>query len=202
MKQPATKSSRNAYTVLDLTDHRLDVAELSLLERGAYESLRSIYLEQAQPLTADLKTLYRLVVATDKRERQAVVSVLSKRFTLVDGCYRSERCERELARIAQRREAARANGKSGAQARWGTNYGEAMAEPIANRCNEGIKELSNEGNERNTSLGDVKPLPGIAVVDAPAPAKGGGADRFAQPRRSDPRIAVGDAIIEARRRGS
>jgi uncharacterized protein YdaU (DUF1376 family) len=152
---PATKSTRTAYTVVDLTDHRLDLQELSLLERGTYETLRLIYLEQAQPLPADMTTLLRLVGATDRKERQAVASVLAKRFTLVDGCYRNKRCDQELSRIAQKRQAQQMNGKAGAEVRWGSNYGQALAK----NSNEVLRNKDNEGNERNTRVEQSKPLP-------------------------------------------
>ena len=130
------------YVLVNLTEHRLDVADLSATERGIYETLRVVYFERKTALPAVREELYRLAGAYDKRERKAVDTVLAKKFAQgVDGLWHNERCDAELARIEVKIEQTRAAGRASAVARRGNERSTDVQRTLSSKE---VKEVNKE----------------------------------------------------------
>lgn len=108
------------YIELHLGDYAKDTRHLSLLEHGVYMMLLQIYYGDECPIDDAKK--YRLVSARTEEEREAVDTILSEFFTLIDGKWVNARAERELEAYRQRSESARDR----ANKRW---KGNAVAMP-------------------------------------------------------------------------
>lgn len=93
------------YIELHLGDYAKDTRHLSLLEHGVYMMLLQIYYGDECPIDDAKK--YRLVSARTEEEREAVDTILSEFFTLIDGKWVNARAERELEAYRQRSESAR-----------------------------------------------------------------------------------------------
>jgi uncharacterized protein YdaU (DUF1376 family) len=96
-----------------LGDYAKDTGHLSLAEHGSYRLLLDHYYSTENPLPGDLEKLCRICRATTKSERAAVAFVVEHFFTLVEGVYRNERCETEIAKSYAIREKNAKNGLKG-----------------------------------------------------------------------------------------
>lgn len=101
------------YYERHIGDYLKDTSHLSLLEHGVYGRLLDVYYSREGAIPADQAE--RLVGARSKDERAALSVVLDEFFTVVDGAFRHERCERELDRYRDKQRKATAS----ANARWG-----------------------------------------------------------------------------------
>lgn len=77
-------------------------AIMSATERGVYFDLLIRYYSEERPLMQEECT--RIARAYDEHEREAMQYVLKKHFTLEDGVYRHNRCEKEIAEFRVRSE--------------------------------------------------------------------------------------------------
>jgi len=93
-------------------DYLKDTATLSMTEDGAYTLLLDHYYVIEGPLSKDVKSLYRVVRAFERWEREAVDSVLAKFFILTERGYENKRAEEELAKYKKAADKYRANGKT------------------------------------------------------------------------------------------
>ena len=109
-----TKRDCVNYYEHHLGDWAQATAHLSFLEDAAYSRLIRKYYADEKPLPADLQTLFRLVGAREKKEREAVSSVLSEFFVLGADGWHNTRCDRELSRYKSKRIKA----QESANARW------------------------------------------------------------------------------------
>jgi len=113
-------------------DYDRKTAHLSFVQDGAYNRLLDRYYMNGGPLPADINAIYRMVRASERAERDAVVYVLAHFFELRDGCYHQPRADEEIAE-AERIGAAKAKaGQKGAEQRWRNGskpIADAMAEP-------------------------------------------------------------------------
>lgn len=75
---------------------------MSATERGVYFDLLIRYYSEERPLMQEECT--RIARAYDEHEREAMQYVLKKHFTLEDGVYRHNRCEKEIAEFRVRSE--------------------------------------------------------------------------------------------------
>lgn len=89
-----------------LGDFAKSTAHLSWLESAAYRRLLDLYYSRESPLPDDLNMICRLVVATQKAQRQAVEQVLAEFFELCPNGWVNHRVERELIKMREKIEAA------------------------------------------------------------------------------------------------
>lgn len=90
-----------------LGDYDGATAHLTWLEDCAYRRLICLYYRTERPLPADTKQVCRLVRATSKAERAAVLQVLEEFFELQDDGWHHDRCDAEIARFQEKSEKAR-----------------------------------------------------------------------------------------------
>ncbi len=84
------------YFRFHLGDYTQATAHLTWLEDAAYNRLLRVYYANEAPLPADLPTIFRLVQARTKGEKEAVVSVLNEFFFDVNHEYRNKRADAEI----------------------------------------------------------------------------------------------------------
>ena len=91
---------------------------LSLVERAIYRDLLDMYYDTEQPLDAsNLDRLARRVQCSTDEQVKALQYVLDEFFTLNDGLYINNRCEREIAEYHGKRKQASEAGKASAKKR-------------------------------------------------------------------------------------
>jgi uncharacterized protein YdaU (DUF1376 family) len=79
-------------------DYAEATSHLSFVEDAAYSRCIRKYYSTEKPLPADVKTVQRLVGARTKEEREAVETVLSEFFTLLEDGWHNARCDEEIER--------------------------------------------------------------------------------------------------------
>jgi len=84
------------YFRFHLGDYTQATAHLTWLEDAAYNRLLRVYYANEAPLPGDLPTIFRLVQARTKGEKEAVVSVLNEFFFDVNHEYRNKRADAEI----------------------------------------------------------------------------------------------------------
>lgn len=113
------------YYERHLGDYAKDTAHLSMLEHGAYSLLLDRYYATEAGIPSD--QAHRLARARTKEEKQAVDSVLSEFFTLVDGVWINNRASDEITKAQSKIKAAQENGKRGGRPK--TNRTETQDKP-------------------------------------------------------------------------
>ena len=100
------------YYRYHIGDYRRDTGHLTLLEHGIYRQLLDLYYLEEKPLDANA---LRLICARTAEEKESAQNILNEFFDLRDdGKYYHERCEKEMGRIYEKSEKARAS----AELRW------------------------------------------------------------------------------------
>ena len=97
-------------------DYQRDTGHLSLTEHGAYRLMLDIFYATARPLPKDKKTLYRLLRAASRSEREAIDSVteqfwraeedglVNHRATLeIEKAEKQAQTNRQIARVPGRK---------------------------------------------------------------------------------------------------
>lgn len=91
---------------------------LSLVERAIYRDLLDMYYDTEKPIDAsNLERLARRLQCTTEDQTAALKYVLDEFFTLEDGVYINNRCEREIAEYHGKRKQASDAGKASAKKR-------------------------------------------------------------------------------------
>jgi uncharacterized protein YdaU (DUF1376 family) len=103
------------YYERHLGDYAKDTAHLTMIEHGAYGILLDRYYATECGIPAE--QVHRLARARTREEKQAVDSVLSDFFELVDGVWMNHRAEEEIAKAQTKIKAAQENGKRGGRPR-------------------------------------------------------------------------------------
>ena len=85
-------------------DYQRDTGHLSVLEHGAYTLLLDAFYATERPLPENKNTLYRLVRANTKREREAVDFVLSEFWSLEGGKWLNRRALTEIEKASAQAE--------------------------------------------------------------------------------------------------
>jgi uncharacterized protein YdaU (DUF1376 family) len=131
------------YYERHIGDYLKDTAHLSLLEHGVYGRLLDVYYTREGAIPVE--QVERLIGARAKDERAALSAVLDEFFTVADGMLHHSRCDREIARLQDKRRKA----SESANARWGRAAaqveGNANALPDAMRTH---MRTHSEGNAR------------------------------------------------------
>lgn len=99
------------YYEKHLGDYAKDAGHLSMLEHGAYNLLIDRYYASEAGIPAE--AAYDFSRAHSKIERQATDKVLKQFFILVDGVWKKNRIEEEIAKAQRKISAAQINGTKG-----------------------------------------------------------------------------------------
>ena len=99
------------YYERHLGDYAKDTAHLSMMEHGAYNLLLDRYYATEQGIPDS--NVFRIARARTKEEKNAVKTVLSEFFELIEGVWINHRSEEEISKAHIKIDAARINGKKG-----------------------------------------------------------------------------------------
>lgn len=99
------------YYKRHIGDYLKDTSHLNLLEHGVYTRLLDVYYTREGPIPMD--EAQRLIRAHSKEEKASLASVLKEFFSLEDGHYIQDRCNREIEAKEAKAETNRVNGKGG-----------------------------------------------------------------------------------------
>lgn len=103
-----------------MADYLSKTAGLTLVEHGAYTLLLDYLYLSDGTLPGDEEEICRMVRAVKAAERQAVTKVLGKFFVKTSSGYINPRAVEEIELAKPAIEAAKANGRAGAEMRWGS----------------------------------------------------------------------------------
>jgi uncharacterized protein YdaU (DUF1376 family) len=143
------KKSPDIFFRFYWNDYSNNTKHLTMLQHGAYEQLMLAYYSSGKPLPQDHSKLFRMVGAFTQDEQAAVISVLDEFFTKADGMYHSNRCDRELIRIAKARDDSdKANRK-----RW---HGDADGTPVGDADGTPDGSPSSSSSSSSSSKQDQK----------------------------------------------
>lgn len=118
---------------------------LSWDEDMAYRRMLDAYYSREQPLPLDRRQIYRLVSASEKRQRDAVDAVLTEFFSEAPDGWRNTRADEEIGKALVKKEKARQS----AAFRWGGDTKcEGNANAYANASPHAMRTHS-EGNAPN-----------------------------------------------------
>lgn len=101
------------YYKKNIGDYRGATSHLSLLEHGVYGWLLDTYYMDEQPLPLDERQLFRIALARNDEEKQAVRDVLDEFFEKTEKGWMHNRCEMEIKAFHAKAEANRKNGSKG-----------------------------------------------------------------------------------------
>lgn len=141
---------------------------LSLVERAIYRDLLDMYYDTEKPIDAsNLERLARRLQCTTEDQTAALKYVLEEFFTLQDGAYINNRCEREIAEFHGKRKQASEAGKASAKKRaekkrQDPNGGSSNAKQSNGDSSTNVEDQSNENSTTveaalNENLTDEQP---------------------------------------------
>ena len=141
---------------------------LSLVERAIYRDLLDMYYDTEKPIDAsNLERLARRLQCATEDQTAALKYVLEEFFTLQDGAYINNRCEREIAEFHGKRKQASEAGKASAKKRaekkqQGPNGGSSNAKQSNGDSSTDVEDQSNENSTTveaalNENLTDEQP---------------------------------------------
>lgn len=141
---------------------------LSLVERAIYRDLLDMYYDTEKPIDAsNLERLARRLQCATEDQTAALKYVLEEFFTLQDGAYINNRCEREIAEFHGKRKQASEAGKASAKKRaekkqQDPNGGSSNAKQSNGDSSTDVEDQSNENSTTveaalNENLTDEQP---------------------------------------------
>ena len=146
-------------------DYAKDTAHLSLAEHGAYTLLLDHYYATEQPLPEDYQALYRICRAFDKKEQEAVRSIVDAYFPISDeGGRINPRALNQLSDDSNRIESARVNGKKGGRPKKKTQQ-EPNTEPENNPVGFDSETQQEPNTKAHHSQSQIKEKPSSARAD-------------------------------------
>ena len=92
------------YFPFHIGDNASATRHLSWDEDMAYRRLLDIYYTTEKPLPAEMRSVFRLVVASTDAQREAVQTVLEEFFILTDEGWRNERADREIVAMQEKQQ--------------------------------------------------------------------------------------------------
>ena len=144
------------YYPFHIGDFESATIHLSWDEDMAYRRLLDAYYKLEGPLPGNVAAVYRLVRATDKRQRAAVDTVLAEFFIKSADGYHNERCDEEIAKAVDKRSKASASAK----AKWG--HANAMRSHTDRTAD--AERTQSEGNAPNPNLRKDTDRPSTADI--------------------------------------
>lgn len=82
----------------NIIDYRRKTSHLSLIEHGVYTILLDHYYDTGEPLPANEVHLQRICRAIAPQEVEALRTIISQFFELLDGCYHNKTADEELVK--------------------------------------------------------------------------------------------------------
>lgn len=151
---------------------------LSLIERAIYRDLLDMYYDTEKAIDASsIDRLARRLQCTTEDQKEALKYVLDEFFTLEEGEYRNNRCEREIAEFHGKKKQASEAGKASAAKRAakkkGSNNGGSSNDDQAS--NENSTVVENQLSEEHTGVqptNNHKPLTSNQDIDSSSKARG------------------------------
>lgn len=125
---------------------------LSWDEDMAYRRMLDAYYSREQPLPLDRRQIYRLVSASEKRQRDAVDAVLTEFFREAPDGWRNTRADEEIGKALVKKEKA----KQSAALRWG---GDTKCEGNANAYANASPDAMRTHSEGNATRPNPNPNP-------------------------------------------
>lgn len=101
------------YYSHNIADFNHATRHLDRVERSIYRDLIELYYDLESAIPNDLQAICRKICARRDDEPQIVEAILGEFFTLTDGCWWHERCEKEISIYRAKADANRVNGKKG-----------------------------------------------------------------------------------------
>lgn len=123
---------------------------LSLIERAIYRDLLDMYYDTEKAIDASsIDRLARRLQCTTDDQKEALKYVLDEFFTLEEGVYRNNRCEREIAEFHGKKKQASEAGKASAAKRAAKkkgsyNSGSASDDQVSNENSTVVEDPLNE----------------------------------------------------------
>lgn len=108
-------------------DYASATRHLTWAEDAAYRRLLDVYYVREGPLPAEKRQIYRLVLASNDEQREAVDTILGEFFELTEAGFTHKRCDVELAAAKEKSSKA----AQSARARWGDARNQDVAVPAA-----------------------------------------------------------------------
>ncbi|MHB0973937.1 MAG: YdaU family protein [Thiobacillus sp.] len=154
------------YYERHLGDYAKDTVHLTMIEHGAYSVLLDRYYATECGIPAD--QVHRLARARTREEKQAVDSVLSDFFELIEGIWINHRAEEEIAKAQTKIKAAQENGKRGGRPR--KNQTQTEQKPIGLFVGS-ENETQTKAHQAPDTRHHIKPIAGaIGIPDGGTPA--------------------------------
>ncbi len=158
------------YYPFHIGDYARATRHLSWDEDMAYRRLIDAYYTREEPIPSDSRQAYRLVMASNQEQRDAVDTVLSEFFVLTDRGWVNDRCEAEIIAASVKRKKA----SQSAHARWNNagsdqkenaNAMQAQCERNANASKNACERIENEceGNAPNPNPNPMFTPKGVIV---------------------------------------
>jgi len=146
------------YYSFHIGDFNNATRHLTRVERSLYRDLIDVYYDTEHALNgSDFDRLAKRILANSDEEKDALKCVLDEFFTLEDGEYRHERCDKEIAKYRANTESKRKAGKASGTAR---QQKLTHVEHVFNKC-----ATNQEPITKNQELKTTPPLPPKGVDD-------------------------------------
>ena len=104
---------------------------LTRIERSVYRDLMDLYYDTESPISLNIDSVCRLIIARSNEERTAVEQVLNEFFTKTERGWVNSRCEIEIQRYMDGKQAKSAAGKASAAKRAQKSQQNNNEEPTA-----------------------------------------------------------------------
>ena len=125
------------YYPFHMGDYATATRHLSWDEDAAYRRLLDAYYTREAPLPADMRQVFRLVIASSQEQREAVETVLHEFFEQTEDGWVNRRADREIdaMREKQQKQRDKANAmwekrRAGTRQSQTTEHGNASAVPM------------------------------------------------------------------------
>lgn len=165
-------------------DYLLDTAHLSILEDGVYRRLIDRYYTTEKPLQKDETTLFRVVRARTKEEKDSVRTILAEFFLETSEGWSHKRCDEEIAIYHEKAEKNRVNGAKGGR-------------PPKSSITQVVTPETQVVSETNPEITLTKNQEPITNITTPKPPIGG----LVPATRKKSAIALNTFLEECKQRG-
>lgn len=149
------------FYAFHMGDYMTATKHLSWDEDMAYRRMLDAYYSREEPLPLDLRQIYRLIGASEDRQREAVQVVLEEFFERCEDGYRNNRADEEIAKTSEKKEKARANAMLSVASRKRRSHsdGSATAERPLNDRSTDADTLPADADENSSGRLAPNPIP-------------------------------------------
>ena len=150
------------YYQFNIADYRKQTNYLSLLEHAIYRSLIDTYYLEERPLCDDVAKLMRTHNIKSDEEKAAFNLVINDFFVLESDGYHLSRCDKDLEKIYEKSEKARASAK----ARWDKEEKKNMRTHSEGNANVMLPNTHNPiPIKKDTPKPSVPPCPHLEIIN-------------------------------------